>query len=137
MPNPPSQTQPEAVVTILPKGQTIRVAPDAVTRKVCDAPAALIPRLGLVDYQPAGDGTFRPVVKIHEQWIRVSVAARALGVYHNILRRLIAGGFIDAIQPSPGCWLMSLHSYFKHVEAVRNDPDFWNEKRRRQYSEAL
>lgn len=124
-------------VHIQPQGRVIQVAPDAASRKVADLPADLIPRIGLVDFQPAGDGTYRPIVRIHDSWIRVSIAARAFGLRHMVLRRLITAGFVEAIQPSPGCWMMNLQSYFRHVEAVRNDPEFWNEQRRARYSAAL
>ncbi len=131
-----AQTLTNAVI-VLPEKRAIRVAPDAVTRKVVDAPRDLIPMIGICDWQPAGDGTYKPIVRIHERNMRISEAARILDVDYWVLRRLLTAKFITGSQPTPSCWLINLHSYFDHLAAVQADPEFWNEARRARYSAAL
>lgn len=125
-----------AAVRVMPPGEAIRVTPDAVTRRVADLPAKMIPRVGVTDWQPAGDGTYRPIVRIHEAMVRVTDAARVTGLPYLALRRLITAGFVRGDQPTPGNVLIDLHSYYDHVQATR-DPEFWTAERRQRYSEAI
>ncbi len=134
---PTTAAQLATAVRILPRNQTIALAPGIGTRKVVDAPRELIPCVGVCDWQPAGDGTYKPVIRLHEQNIRVSIAARVLDVDYFVLRRLITAGFVEGHQPTPSCYLLNLHSYFDHLARVQADPEFWNELRRAQYSAAL
>lgn len=132
------QPNPKTIpVKISPKGRKIFVTPEVALKKTADCPEELIPRIGIVDLQPAGDGTYRPIVRLHEHWVRVADAARALGVPNWALRRLITAGFLEAMQPTPLCYMLNMHSWYEHVEAVRRDPEFWNEQRRERYSAAL
>ena len=125
-----------AAVRLLPAGAEIRVSPDALTRRVADLPAEHIPRIGVADWQPAGDGTYRPIVRIHECFVRVTDAERVSGIPYLTLRRLISAGFCKGSQPSPGNVLIDLHSYFDHVDACK-DPEFWTPARREKYRQAL
>lgn len=122
--------------TLLPQGTTLPIAPDALTRRVIDAPTAAIPRVGLFDWQPAGDGTFRPIVRIHECMVRASEFAPLVGINYLTLHRLIRAGFVEGSQPSPQVILVNATSYFAHQEATR-DPDFWTAARRQKYSEVI
>lgn len=136
-PIPSAEKTLQAAIRLLPGDKVIKVAPDAATRKVVDAPQALIPKIGIVDWLPAGDGTYNPVLRLHAQHIRVSIAAVVCDVHHLILRRLIRAGFVEGYQPSPCCCMINLHSYFDHLNRVAEDPEFWDEKRRARYSAAL
>jgi hypothetical protein len=125
-----------AAVRVLPAGEVIQVSPDAIVRKVADAPATMIPRVGVSDWQPAGDGTYRPIVRIHEAMVRVTDAERVTGLPYLTLRRLIIAGFVKGAQLTPGNVLIDLHSFYEHVEKCK-DPEFWNKERREAYAAAL
>ena len=124
-------------VRVLPENEVIQVSPDAVARKNIEAPAQFVPRVGVADWQPAGDGTYKPVIRIHERYVRLNILAKLLCIDYCALRRLIVAGFVEGQATTPGAWHVNVHSYFAHVEAVRTDPDFWNEARRARYSAAL
>jgi hypothetical protein len=122
-------------VMLYPSRKLVQVAPGVKT-----APLAkeLVPELAIVKWRAIGDGTYQPVLVIHEPEIRVTDAARILHVDYKILRRLISGNFIAGTQPSPGFYQMSLLSWFEHVERIRKDPEFWSRKENmRKYREAL
>src|SRR5262245_50744246 len=74
------KTQVASAIRVLPRDECIQVTPDDLTRKVAAAPEKMIPRIGLCDWQPAGDGTFRPIVRIHDQYMRMNVAAQMLDI---------------------------------------------------------
>lgn len=120
-------------VTIYPQNKTIEVAPG---QRVVDLAREDIPRVGVCDWMPAGDGTYRPVARIHELLIRVTEAERIVRIPYLTLRRLVRGEFVKGVQITPGNVLIDLHSYYEHVENCK-DPEFWTEKKRRRYSEAL
>lgn len=126
-----------AAVRILPGEQAIQVTPEHVTRKNAPAPAQCIPLVGVFDWQPAGDGTFKPIIRLHEQMMRMNVFAKIVDIDYFALRRLVTAGFVEGQPTTPGAWHVNVHSYFAHVEAVRTDPDFWTEARRARYSAAL
>ena len=48
----------------------------------------------------------------------------------------MCAGFVDEVRLTPNGHFFDLHSFYKHVEAVRADPGFWNATRRRRYLEA-
>lgn len=122
--------------TLLPHGTTIPIAPDAITSRLLDAPAAVIPRIGVFDWQPAGDGTYRPIVRLHECLVKASEFAPLVGLNYLTLHRLLRAGFVEGSQPSPQVILVNATSYFLHQEATK-DPDFWTPERRRKYSEVI
>ena len=124
-------------VQLLPENRTIMVAPDDVTRKVVECRTVeALPKFGVFRWQPAGDGTFRPIYRIHETMMRAVDVEQATGVSYRTLKRLILSGLINGSQPSPGLMLVDITSYFEHQEAAR-DPDFWTPARRAQYSSVL
>jgi len=122
--------------TLLPTGTELRLTPDALARRLIDAPAEAIPRVGLFDWQPAGDGTFRPIVRLHESLVKASELAPLVGINYLTLHRLIRAGFVEGSQPSPQVILVDATSYFAHQEAAK-DPDFWTPERRLKYSAVI
>jgi hypothetical protein len=103
---------------------TVEIAPGQF---IAECPAALAPRIGLVDWQPAGDGTFRPVVRLHAKRLRLTVklpAQLGLGVSYQTLKQLIRAGFVDGTRIAPGNYEFDLQSYFDHRSGAK-DPEFW------------
>ena len=122
-------------IRIEPSGRiaTMELVPGV---RVADVPPPLIQRVGVCDWQPAGDGTYRPIVRLHDNMVRVSEAVKITGMTYLTLRRLICGGFVEGVQVTPGNVQMNMHSYWQHVQACR-DPEFWTPERRRRYSATL
>lgn len=133
----------KAKVQLLPGNRTIEVGPGQVAAKVVPLPADAAPQVGVYHWQPVGDGTYRPVARIHDAYLSLPAAAKAFGLDtpdrggERLLMRLIAARFITGRKVSPGRWQVNLHSLSDHLRAVEADPDFWNEARTRQFSEAL
>ena len=85
-------------------------------------------RVAMVDWQPQGDNTYRPVARIHERWMRLSqetVRRLGMGLSYKTLARLIRADFVRGRQVSPGVWLVDLVSYEAHCQAVEEDPECW------------
>jgi len=108
-----------------PTGRTIEVAPE---RSIVAAPDDTeMPKVGIVSWQKIGPNEYRPVVRIHERWIRLTTDTPeklGMGINYRTLSRLITAGFIDSRRPSPSCTLFSLESWESHIEACA-DPEFW------------
>lgn len=47
------------------------------------------------------------------------------GQLHTV-RRLARAGFIRMPQPSPGCYLLDLDSWYRHLRETEEDTDFWD-----------
>jgi hypothetical protein len=123
-------------VTLYPSRRKIEIAPGV--KVLQQLPREHVPEVALIKWQAIGDGTYRPILKTYELDIRVTDAMRVLHVHYQTLLRLCRGGFVDHVQVSPNNVMMSLSSYFDHIEKVRRDPEFWSkEKNRRAYRNAL
>ncbi|MBR3086570.1 MAG: hypothetical protein IKH04_09245, partial [Kiritimatiellae bacterium] len=46
------------------------------------------------------------------------------GRYATLLR-LARAGFVEMVKVSPGCWLLDLDSWHRHITACMDDPDMW------------
>lgn len=125
---------PRVAVHLLPEARTIHISPEEAARRVIDAPA--LPKLGVFRWQPAGDGTYRPIYRIHEPMIKTVELASLLGLSNWTLIRLVRSGLVDGAQPSPNIILVNVASYFEHQEATK-DPDFWTPAKRAAFSQAL
>jgi hypothetical protein len=111
-------------------GASIRVSPE---EKYADLPADITPKVGIVRWVPAGDGTYRPRVQVLENWIRTTHAPQyGVHIRPETLVRLGNSGFIDIVQTSPGHNAISLESLLAHIERCR-DPEFWTEARIAKY----
>ncbi|MGC3991682.1 MAG: hypothetical protein QM796_18725 [Chthoniobacteraceae bacterium] len=124
---------PNQPARILPGSFTIQIAPG---QRYAEIPREQVPSVGVLDWVPQGDGTYRPKARIHQLQVRLTEAARLLRLDKGILQRLSRAGFIEHLQVTPGNVLIDLPSYFAHVERCK-DPDFWTAKRRAQYSAAM
>ena len=91
------------------------------------------PALALCRWSPDGEGAFRPVPVGDGRWARLDARLLALlgfrsgsrpGRYATLLR-LARAGFVEMVKVSPGCWLLDLDSWHRHLVACMDDPDMW------------
>lgn len=130
MPSPTETTFPRPVFRL-------NVAP-GVVGKVRPADIRKIPALGIFDWQSNGDGTFTPVIRVKEAWLRVSEAEKLpLGVSAEVMFKLVKGGFVIGSAPAPHSTIISITSLLEHIETCAEDPDFWTPERRRLYAEGM
>jgi hypothetical protein len=118
------------------KTVTIEVAPG---RRVVDLPRELVRRVAIAEWIPQGDGTYKPVARVHDEEIPLTddlPQRLGLGVSHDTLKRLIKAGFVRGCRVAPNRHIFYLQSYYDHVERVREDPDFWTRERLRDYMQA-
>ena len=47
---------------------------------------------------------------------------------YETLYRLANAGFIEMVRISPGCWLLDLDSWYRHLSACMTDPFMWDEE---------
>ncbi len=87
-----------------------------------------LPKVAQLDWVRAGGGQWRPKLRYLGRNVRLSqqnVDALNLGVPSRTILRLVRAGFVDGYKVAPQTWVFSLESYLAHVEAVEDDPDFW------------
>ena len=46
---------------------------------------------------------------------------------YETLYRLANAGFIEMVRISPGCWLIDLDSWYRHLSRCMNEPEMWDE----------
>ena len=109
-----------------PQGRPIEVVPG---KTVMPAPDDLdIPKIALVSWQKIGPSEYRPVVRIHERWVRLTQdlpEKLGMGIDYSTLQRLIKGNFIASRRPGPSAITIDLESWFAHL-AANSDPEFWS-----------
>lgn len=87
------------------------------------------------------DGSYAPV-PLPYRMVRMTPETTAMlgfvsgnrTVRADTLMRLAVAGFVDCIRISPHCWMLDLDSWFAHLTACMDDPEFWEnegEARRR------
>jgi hypothetical protein len=95
------------------------------------------PRIEIERLHKMADGSYLPVEMSYENEIRITAAAKMLGVPYRTLLRLARAGFIKSTQIAPYSNFIVLSSWFEHVKAVRDNPNFWTKEKRKRYQQAL
>ncbi|WP_395737432.1 hypothetical protein [Prosthecobacter sp.] len=130
MPSPTETTFPRPVFGL-------KVAPNVVG-KTLPADVRKIPALGIFDWADNRDGSFTPVVRVKEAWLRVSEAEKLpLGVSAEVMFKLIKGGFVIGSAPAPHSTIINISDLLRHIEECAEDPDFWTTERRKRYAEGM
>ncbi len=83
--------------------------------------------IAVMEIVPAGEGTFRPVVRICGRWWSCStknLRRLGIGISPQGLLRLIRAGFVLGRNITPLVTQFDYHSYMAH-EAATADPEFW------------
>ncbi len=130
---------PQIAVPVYPPGIKVTVTPDAPTVPWPEH-IPLPAKLGVFEWAPQADGSYRPVIRLHDKMVRLKANITeelGLGISYDSLRRLMRAGFVKSEQRTPGQYAFCLQSYFQHVAAVRADPEFWSGKNLRRYMEAI
>lgn len=112
-------------LTVHPLGVTVEVVPGKRVVGLSDAAA---PRVAIADWLPVGDGSYKPIARIHTKLVRLTEEMPeklGLGIGYRSLLRLMQAGFVDFEQPAPRTYLVNLQSYFDHVKKCKADPEFW------------
>ncbi len=111
-----------------PQGRPIEVAPG---KSIQPLPQDLdLPKVALVSWQKIGPNEYRPVVRVHERWVRVTgglPVQLGMGIDYNTLMRLIKAGFIVSRRPAPNTTVIDLESWFAHMQAS-SDAEFWDRR---------
>lgn len=92
-----------------------------------------IPALGLHDWIDNRDGTYTPILRIKEAWMRVSEVERLpLGISAEVIVKLWQGGFIEGAQPGPNNTVINVRSLLEHYEETAANPEYWKDSERLQ-----
>lgn len=130
MPSPTETTFPRPVFPL-------RVAPGVIGRTL-PADVRKIPALGIFDWWDNRDGTFTPVVRVKDAWLRVSEAEKLpLGVSAEVMFKLVKGGFVVGSAPAPHSTIINITDLLRHIEECAEDPDYWTSERRKRYAEGM
>lgn len=109
--------KPGTAVEALPGKTFVSLAPDAI-----DA-------IGVTELMPAGDGTYRPVVRICPRWVMLTkrnLRRFGIAISDSGMTRLIVAGFVRGMAVTPGVRQFDYFSYLDHERAVAADPEFWD-----------
>lgn len=116
----------------------IEVAPGT---KILPVDIKRIPALGIFEWKALkvqnADGSLRtvyePVERVHDAWLRISEAEKLpFGMSAEIIRKLVAGGFIEGGRAAPNNATINVVSLLQHIEDTRGDWDYWKRDGRRQ-----
>lgn len=130
MPSPTETTFPRPVFKL-------QVAPGVIGTRL-PADVRKIPALGIFDWSSNGNGTFTPVVRVKEAWLRVSEAEKLpLGVSAEVMFKLIKGGFVIGSAPAPHSTIINISDLLRHIEECAEDPEYWTKERRDRYAHGM
>ena len=112
----------------------VRVAPGRHAWVPAPHMAGRVPGCVLCRWEPDGQGAWRPV-PIGGRFSRVrSELVSLLGFNtgadaqkYETLLRLARAGFIDMVKVSPGCWLLDVDSWHRHLLRCMENPEMWDE----------
>lgn len=115
--------------------RTIHVAPGT---EVIPADLRTIPALGVFEWRRNTDGTYTPLVRVRDAWLRVSEAEKLpLGLSAEVISKLVRGGFVVGSQAAPNNFMVNVASLLEHIEECAEDPDYWTTERRNRFRDGL
>lgn len=93
-----------------------------------------VPEFVLCRWVKQGDDTHAPV-PVAGRLVKVSPDLLALLGFntgrrssrYETLYRLANAGFIEMVRISPGCWLIDLDSWYRHLGACMDTPEMWDD----------
>lgn len=115
------------------RAEMVRVAPDAhawVPREGESAARYVMCRWA----KKGAQGHYLPV-PVSGRLVRVGADLLALLGFNSgqrrsryeTLYRLNRAGFIDMVKISPGCWMLDLDSWYRHLGTCMDNPEMWDE----------
>ena len=116
----------------LAKPDMLRVAPDR--HAYVPKPGAQVPAMQVGKFAPQADGTYS-FVPVGGRWFRLcSELCSALGLRdmnrnrkYETMMRLHRAGHIELVKISPGCWLLDMDSWYRHLAECMDNPEMWEE----------
>jgi len=121
----------------------VRVAPGRHAWVPAEKARREVARHVLCRWSRQPDGTYAPV-PLPYRLVRMTPELTAMlgfvsggrAVRADTLLRLSNAGFIDCVRVSPGCWMLDLDSWFRHLQECMEDPEYWDEggEARRRYN---
>ena len=119
-------------LTALSKPDMIRVAPGQHAWIPADK-AHPAPEYVVCRWSRTTDGAYRPI-PVSGRWVRVTAELMAnLGFEsgrkyqrYETLFRLANAEFVDMVKVSPGCWMLDLDTWFRHMASCAEDPGKWD-----------
>lgn len=104
------------------------------------APGRYVPEIGAEapemtvctwDRQP--DGSYLPRPDLTRLVRLTGRLIRSLGFQErgDTIFRLGRAGFIEVVKIAPHTWMLNIDSWFNHVRRCAEDPEFWDDDRRR------
>jgi len=109
--------------------QVVHVAPSV---SIVPAETKRIPACGFFDWVNNRDGSYTPVMRIKDAWMRLSeVEKLPLGMSAEVIVKLWQGGFIEGSQPAPNNTVINVRSLIEHVEECAANPDYWQDSEKR------
>lgn len=110
----------------------VRVAPDK--NAYVPKPGAQVPSVALGKWARQADGTYS-LVPVAGRLVRLTQdLCAALGLRdmnrnrkYETMMRLGRAGHIELIKISPGCWLLDLDSWWRHLAECMEKPEMWEE----------
>jgi hypothetical protein len=117
----------------LAKPDMVRVAPDKHAWVPADRTRPT-PEFVLCRWSRTTDGAYRPI-PISGRWARVTGELMAnLGFEsgrryqrYETLFRLANAEFVDMVKVSPGCWMLDLDTWFRHMASCADEPGKWDD----------
>ena len=134
-----------AVVVVGGKpGATVEIQPG---KTYLPLPAADVNTIGLAEWVPTGDGSWKPVVKQCPRFFKITrldLKKLNIPISEMTMRRLVTAGFVDGQALTPFVVQFDFFSYLEHVRRVKEDTEFWDRKEpgqkftnRKRYRDAL
>lgn len=115
--------------------RAIRVAPGT---EVIPVDVRTIPALGVFEWRHNADGTYTPLLRVKDAWLRVSEAEKLpLGLSAEVISKLVRGGFVVGSQAAPNNFMVNVASLLEHIEECAEDPDYWTTERRNRFRDGL
>lgn len=130
---PRKKTLAEAVAQAT-KSEMVRVAPGRQGWVAASADTK-IPDYVLCRWAKQADNTHAPV-PVSGRLVKVSPDLLALLGFntgrrssrYETLYRLANAGFIEMVRISPGCWLIDLDSWYRHLSDCMSNPEMWDDE---------
>ncbi len=122
--------------TTFPRGvRAVEISPNT---RILPVDLKRIPAMGVFDWRHNGDGTYTPVERVKDSWLRVSeVEQLPLGLSAEVITKLFRGGFIEGAQAAPNNIMINVCSLLEHIEECSADPDFWTRERRQRFKDGM
>lgn len=133
------------ITVILPDGARRRMSIEPTDiacdyKKITNAPDEFC-QYGIVRMVRNADGSYTPVLKTFERWVKLTYATLAdIGltncISYETITRLIDCGAIACRYPSPKVRVIDLDTLISWIEQAR-DPDYWTPARIHAYNKGL